>query len=230
MVAEKSISSYNNQLPQAFQLICNFLKESIELQLPEAAGKIWHGHPVWFLNDNPIVGYSMQKKGIRLMFWSGADFGEAFLNIQGVKFKDASVFINHLSEIEINDLKRCLIKSRDIQWDYKNIVKRKGKLVLLNSTSKSNLIRTRSCGHKYVKSSDCETCQKCEALKKPVSVFLSQISAPARRALENQEITTLEKLAEYSENYISGLHGIGKSVMKKLNEFLKDSGKSFSEF
>jgi hypothetical protein len=64
----------------------------IETQLPEAESKIWHAHPVWFLDSNPIVGYSKQKAGIRLMFWSGADFGEMQLNVKGEKFKDASVF------------------------------------------------------------------------------------------------------------------------------------------
>jgi len=62
------------------------------------------------------------------MFWSGADFEEEKLNIKGEKFKDASIFYMDASEIEINDLNRWLIKSIAIQWDYKNIVKRKGKL------------------------------------------------------------------------------------------------------
>jgi hypothetical protein len=83
---------------------------------------------VWFLDGNPIVGYSKQKAGIRLMFWSGADFGEDALNVVGKKFKDASVFYNAVSEIKKTDLKRWLTSAQEIQWDYKNIVKRKGKL------------------------------------------------------------------------------------------------------
>jgi hypothetical protein len=94
----------------------------------EAESKLWHAHPVWFLNSNPIVGYSIEKAGVRLMFWSGADFQEELLNVKGKKFKDASIFYHSASEIEIEDLKRWIQKSRDIQWDYKNIVKRKGKL------------------------------------------------------------------------------------------------------
>lgn len=46
----------------------------------------------------------------------------------GKKYKDASVFFNHVSEIERSNLRRWLQKSREIQWDYKNIVKRKGRL------------------------------------------------------------------------------------------------------
>jgi hypothetical protein len=100
----------------------------IDDELNEAESKTWHAHPVWFLDGNPIVGYSKQKKGIRLMFWSGADFDEEKLNVKGEKFKDASIFYNRADDIDIEDLRRWLNKSREIQWDYKNIVKRKGKL------------------------------------------------------------------------------------------------------
>ena len=122
------IKIYNGKLSPEEQEICNLLASIIDAELPDAESKIWHAHPVWFLNGNPIVGYSKQKPGIRLMFWSGADFNEEGLNLIGKKFKDASVFYNHVSDIDINDLKHWLQKAREIQWDYKNIVKRKGHL------------------------------------------------------------------------------------------------------
>lgn len=122
------IQTYNEQMDELEQQICNELADSIDSELPQATSKIWHRHPVWFLDENPIVGYSKQKKGIRLMFWSGADFEEPGLNVLGGKFKDASVFFNSPEEINKTDLKRWLKKSTEIQWDYKNIVKRKGKL------------------------------------------------------------------------------------------------------
>lgn len=122
------IQSYNNKLTPNNNAICNLLAKEITAALPEAENKIWHAHPVWFLDGNPVVGYSKQKKGIRLMFWSGAGFDEEQLNVKGAKFKDASVFYNNASEINSKDLQRWLAKARDIQWDYKNIVKRKGKL------------------------------------------------------------------------------------------------------
>ena len=108
--------------------ICNLLAREINLHLPKAENKIWHSHPVWFLDGNPIVGYSKQKPGLRLMFWSGADFEEDALSIRGAKFKDASIFYNTIEQINTKDLKRWLKKSEKIQWDYKNIVKRKGVL------------------------------------------------------------------------------------------------------
>jgi hypothetical protein len=122
------IQAYNNRQILADKEICDILAKTIDGELTETESKIWHAHPVWFINDNPTVGYSKQKRGIRLMFWSGADFEEASLNIRGEKFKDASIFYNKASEIDIDDLKRWLKLSKEIQWDYKNLIKRKGQL------------------------------------------------------------------------------------------------------
>ena len=122
------IEAYNKRQTTTDKEICDLLANTIDSVLKKAESKIWHAHPVWFLDDNPTVGYSKQKKGIRLMFWSGKDFEENLLNVKGEKFKDASIFYNDLSEIKTKELKRWLKKSKEIQWDYKNIVKRKGKL------------------------------------------------------------------------------------------------------
>lgn len=124
----REILKYNETQDAGHKDVCVTLAEEIDLGLSDAESKIWHGHPVWFLEGNPIVGYSKQKAGIRLMFWSGADFEEPKLNLVGKKFKDASVFFNDISEVKKTDLRRWLKKAREIQWDYKNIVKRKGKL------------------------------------------------------------------------------------------------------
>jgi hypothetical protein len=122
------IKSYHSKQTGADKTICELLAKLINTELGESESKVWHAHPVWFIDGNPIVGYSKQKAGIRLMFWSGADFEEDGLNVKGGKFKDASIFYTTVSEIKAKELKRWLKKSRDIQWDYKNIVKRKGQL------------------------------------------------------------------------------------------------------
>jgi uncharacterized protein YdhG (YjbR/CyaY superfamily) len=124
----EDIRAYNDAQAEGDREICHLLAKEISRGLPKAENKIWHAHPVWFLDGNPIVGYSKQKPGIRLMFWSGVDFEEAGLKVKGAKFKDASVFYNDVSEINKKDLQRWLKKSERIQWDYKNIVKRKGLL------------------------------------------------------------------------------------------------------
>lgn len=124
----EQIQAYNAALNNEEQAICDLLAREIDRGLPKAESKIWHAHPVWFLEGNPIVGYSKQKAGIRLMFWSGADFEESGLDVRGKKFKDASAVYNGASEINTKDLRRWLGKAETIQWDYKNIVKRKGVL------------------------------------------------------------------------------------------------------
>jgi len=118
---------YNERQEPAHKKVCDLLAQEIDQALPESENKIWHRHPVWFLDGNPTVGYSRQKPGIRLMFWSGADFEEGRLNVVGKKFKDASVFYNDASEIDRADLQRWLKKSQEIQWDYQNLM-RKGRL------------------------------------------------------------------------------------------------------
>ncbi|MHB0888354.1 DUF1801 domain-containing protein [Acidithiobacillus sp.] len=122
------VLKYNENQEPKYQEVCDLLAREIDRNLPEAENKIWHAHPVWFLDGNPTVGYSKEKPGIRLMFWSGADFEEARLNVVGKKFKDASVFFNDVSEVKKSDLRRWLKKAQEIQWNYKDIVKRKGRL------------------------------------------------------------------------------------------------------
>jgi len=124
----EKVQGYNNALSESDKAICDLLASEIDRSLPKAENKIWHAHPVWFLDGNPIVGYSKQKPGIRLMFWSGADFEEEGLNVKAKKFKDASIFYDAIAEIDTKALKRWLKKSKEIQWDYKNIIKRKGRL------------------------------------------------------------------------------------------------------
>lgn len=127
----ENIEDYNRDLTGEDLEIAQLLYNTIQAHLKGSECKVWHAHPVWFISENPIVGYSKQKNGMRLMFWSGADFEEEKLNVVGKKFKDASVFYNSADEIKVTELKRWLKKSKEIQWDYKNIVKRKGKLVKL---------------------------------------------------------------------------------------------------
>ncbi|MDP3442904.1 MAG: DUF1801 domain-containing protein [Ignavibacteria bacterium] len=113
----KAIALYNDKQIPEDKRICELLASPINDEPTEAENKIWHAHPVWFLDGNPIVGYSKQKAGIRLMFWSGADFDAHELIIRGKKFKDASIFYNNISEINTTDIQNWLKKSREIKWD-----------------------------------------------------------------------------------------------------------------
>ena len=127
----KEISAYNKAQSKEDKKICTHLATIIEANLPNTESKLWHRHPVWFLDGNPTVGYSKLKESVRLMFWSGADFGEEKLKQGSGKFKDASISYTEVTQITEADLKRWLKLSLKIEWDYKNIYKRKGKLVRL---------------------------------------------------------------------------------------------------
>ena len=118
---------YNESQAQSDREICDLLAKEIENGLPEAENKVWHAHPVWFLEGNPIVGYSKLKHCVRLMFWSGQSFKTAGLEKEG-SFKAGEARYTSANEVDTELLKNWLSESRDIQWDYKNIVKRKGKL------------------------------------------------------------------------------------------------------
>ncbi|PWV57049.1 DUF1801 domain-containing protein [Chitinophaga sp. S165] len=124
---DQTIQEYNDSMSAEDKAICQKLRQEIDKHLPGAESKIWHRHPVWFINGNPIVGYSKLKGCIRLLFWSGQSFDEPELLPEG-SFKAAEARYTDLEQIDTDLLKRWLGKSVKIQWDYKNIVKRKGVL------------------------------------------------------------------------------------------------------
>lgn len=123
----KDIQAYNDALADEDRMICDLLTKTINTHLPDAESKIWHAHPVWFLEGNPVVGYSKLKNCVRLLFWSGQSFGEEKLKDEGT-FKAAEIRFNSEQDVDTDDLGRWLKMARDIQWDYKNLVKRKGRL------------------------------------------------------------------------------------------------------
>jgi len=126
----KEIKEYNSSQSENDSKICNVLSREIDKNLEGAESKLWHGHPVWFIDGNPIAGYSKLKDCIRLLFWSGQSFDEPDLVNEG-KFKAAEKRYTSSKQIDKDDLKRWLEKASVIQWDYKNIVKRKGVLIRL---------------------------------------------------------------------------------------------------
>ena len=118
---------YNGAQSPGDQAICDTLAREIDRALPEAENKIWHAHPVWFLDGNPIVGYSKSKQCIQLLFWSGQSFGAAELQKQG-NFKAAGLRYATADQVDVSRLSRWLAQARDIQWDYKNLIRRHGRL------------------------------------------------------------------------------------------------------
>jgi hypothetical protein len=124
------IIEYNDAQSENEKVICDALAKEIQIAFPDDVSKIWHGAPVWFIKGNPIVGYWVRNDHVQLLFWSGQSFDEPRLVKQG-KFKAAEAIYSAIEQIDSDVLQRWLKKSRDIQWDYKNIVKRRGELIRL---------------------------------------------------------------------------------------------------
>jgi hypothetical protein len=120
-------AKYNASQAPADREICDLLANEIDRHLPEGENRIWHAHPVWFLDGNPVVGYSKLKGCVRLLFWSGRSFEEEGLKDEGT-FKAAEARYTSVEEVDTEALGRWIGKARDIQWDYRNLIKRKGRL------------------------------------------------------------------------------------------------------
>lgn len=118
---------YNKAQAPGDRAICQLLADEIDRALPEAENKVWHAHPVWFLDGNPIVGYGKLKDCVRLLFWSGQSFKTKGLKKEGT-FKAAEARYTAAGEIDTAKLKLWLAEARDVQWDYKNLIRRKGRL------------------------------------------------------------------------------------------------------
>ncbi len=129
----QDIQTYNDAQDGENKAICELLAKEILKGMPKAENKLWHGGPVWFLDNNPIVGYSVRKNNVQLLFWSGMSFDEPSLEPVGnvEKFKAAGAHYTNVDQINSQDIQRWLKKSETIQWDYKNIVKRRGELIRL---------------------------------------------------------------------------------------------------
>ncbi len=199
-LVEKTIDGYHQMLDENDASICEVLRDVINEALPEDQSKIWHGHPVWFLDGNPIAGYSKLKNCVRLMFWSGQSFDEAGIEPEG-SFKAAACRYTKPEEINKEDIRQWLQKSKVIQWDYKNIVKRKGVLIMLDTIES----------------------------KERVPIKSIKVSQPAIRALQTIGIEYLDELSGYTEKDLLGLHGFGKKGLVILKNVLSEHNLSLKE-
>lgn len=123
----QTIPAYHAAQAPEDAAICDALRAVIDRHLPQAEAKMWHAHPVWFLDGNPIVGYGKLKTCIRLMFWSGQSFTAPGLNPTGT-FKAAELRYTGVAQVNEDMLAPLLSDACNIQWDYANIYKTKGRL------------------------------------------------------------------------------------------------------
>ena len=116
-----AIAAYTAALAPGHAAVCQQLRAEIDKALPKATSKLWHGHPVWFIDDTPVTGFNITaKKGVSLLFWSGQLFEEPLLIALG-KINAAQIQYNDVSEIDAKALRRWLKKCSTIIWDYKNL-------------------------------------------------------------------------------------------------------------
>ena len=115
---DHGIDGYTKAQSRKDAAICQTLRAEIEAALPKATSKIWHGSPVWFIGENPVVGYNVTPKHVNLLFWSGQSFGEPALKAAG-KFAAAQVQFTEVSQIDPKTLRRWLKKARTDIFDYR---------------------------------------------------------------------------------------------------------------
>lgn len=120
----QDIQDYQSKLSADEVEICVTLDKLILKALPNAEAKVWHGHPVWFIDGNPVVGYSLKKAGIEVLFWSGQSFKLEGLRAIG-KFKAAGIAVPTIKDLNKKSLNSWLAEAIAIQWDYQNLPKKR---------------------------------------------------------------------------------------------------------
>jgi len=119
------IREFHDRLDADARSICDLLLATIEQELPDAERKVWHAHPVWFFNGNPVVGYSRLKSAVRLLFWSGQSFSEPGLKPEGT-FQAAEARYTAPEQVDVEAVRRWLAEARDVQWNYRDIRRNRG--------------------------------------------------------------------------------------------------------
>lgn len=116
--AADPVATYAAALPPELAEVCSALRAVIDATLPRGEARIWHGAPVWFIGEHPIVGYSVtSKKAVKVLFWNGQSFEEPALEATG-KFKAAQILLDNVSELDSKSLRRWLKKAGTMIWDY----------------------------------------------------------------------------------------------------------------
>jgi hypothetical protein len=115
-VSGASISAHSISLRQKQAEIAGCLRKAIEQALPKATVRIWQGMPVWFIGENPVVGYSAKLNRVTLRFWNGQSFGDPMLTAVG-KFRAAQIKYRDIADIDTKALRRWLRIARTNLWD-----------------------------------------------------------------------------------------------------------------
>src|SRR5262245_30751089 len=117
------IAAYSQAQTLAFRRICDLLRQMIDAALPQSTSKVWHGCPVWFIGENPVVGYSATAKAVNLLFWNGQGLDEPDLKPMG-KYRAAQAAFGDAVEIDPKVVRRWLEKAASNVFDSKAFFKK----------------------------------------------------------------------------------------------------------
>lgn len=210
MIKAKNVDEYIAGFPMEIQQVLTQIRATVRSAAPAAEERISYAMPTYFLHGN-LVHFAAFKNHIGFYpVPSGIEaFKEALSAYKGTK----------------GSVQFPLDKPPPLDLIHKIVVFR----VMENQEHAQTQKTLRTCknGHQYYKSSECPTCPVCERARKPAHGFLSDINAPARRALESNGISTVHQLSKYTENEILKFHGMGKTSIPKLREALAQAGLDF---
>lgn len=120
---DKHVAAYSKAQSSALRAVCDSLRELITTALPKATAKVWHGSPVWFIDDNPVVGYNATAKGVHLLFWNGQAFDEPDLKPVG-KYRAAQAMFHEADDIDAKVVRRWLRKAKSDVFDSRGFFKK----------------------------------------------------------------------------------------------------------
>jgi len=120
---DEQIVAYSRAQPLALRTICDLLRELIDTALPKATAKVWHGSPVWFIDDNPIVGYNANAKAVNFLFWNGQAFYDTGLKPVG-KYRAAQAMFGDAAEMDPKVVRRWLKRAKSDVFDSKAFFKK----------------------------------------------------------------------------------------------------------
>lgn len=122
-----TVAAYDAAQSAAEAAICRRLRAEIGRALPAATSRVWHGAPVWFIGETPVVGYNVPARGgVVLLFWNGQAFDDPGLTPIG-KFKAAQARFEDAAEIKAAPLRRWLKKAGTALWDIRSIRRRRSR-------------------------------------------------------------------------------------------------------
>ena len=119
------VASYGRKSSAKSAAICRLLRSEISAAMPKASAKLWHAIPVWFIGENPVVGYKVTSNHVNLLFWNGQSFHEPGLKAAG-KFKAAQTQFTEVDGVDTKRLRRWLKEARRDVWDYAGLRRRRG--------------------------------------------------------------------------------------------------------